>query len=133
MRAAAQGLLRRIARIRQQEGMSLVAVLVALAITAGAVIMFLSSLSTGSKAVGVVNERTIADNVARSQLEYTKSQPYAPVPTSYDSITSVPPYFTVSVEATAVTDRDENIQKIAVTVYHNGEPVLLIEGFKVNR
>ena len=128
-----KGLLRRITAIQQQEGFGLVEVLVAVAIVATAVIMFLSSLSTGSRTVGLMYERTTAENLARSQLEYTKSQDYIPAPVSYDTIVSLPSGFTVSAQDSPVTDRDDNIQKITVTVYRDGEPILFMEDFKVNR
>ncbi len=131
--STSQGLLRRIAAIRQQEGFGLVEVLVALAIVATAVIMFLTALSTGSGTVGLMYERTTAENLARSQLEYTASQDYIPAPSSYDTVVSVPSTFTVSAEASPVADRDGNIQKITVTVYRDGEPILSMESFKVNR
>lgn len=131
--AAIWSLLKRRSVIGSEKGVSLVEVLVALAITGSAVVMFLSSLSTGSKAVGSIYEKTAAEDVARSQLEYTKSQDYAAAPASYDNIASLPPGFTVSTEASAIADRDNNIQRITVTVYHNGEPVLVKEDYKVNR
>jgi len=128
-----RGLLKRAIALRRQDGISLVEVLVALAITGGTVAIFLTGLSTGTKGVEVTYEQTMAENVARSQLEYTKSQEYLPVPASYDTISSLPVDFTVSVEASAVADRDEDIQKITVTVYRSGETVLVKESFKVNR
>jgi len=127
------GMLRKLAALRRQEGMSLVGVLVALAITGGAVVMLFNGLSTGSKGVAYMYERTTAENVARSQLEYTKSLAYVAAPTSYESIVSLPSGFTVSATASSVADRDDNIQKITVTVYRDGEPVMVKEGFKVNR
>lgn len=128
-----KGLLRRITAIRGEKGTGLVEVLVACAITGIVVVMFLSSLSTGSKAVGIIYERTTAENLARSQLEYTKSQDYIPAPASYDTIVSISSGFTVSAEASPVADRDDNIQKIAVIVYRDGEPIMSMEDFKVNR
>lgn len=131
--AAIRDLLKRRAAIGREEGIGLVEVLVALSIMGSAVVMFLSSLSTGSKAVGSIYEQTTAENVAQSQLEYTKSQDYAVAPASYDNIASLPPGFTVSAEALAIADRDSNIQRITVTVYRDGEPVLIKEDYKVNR
>ena len=127
-----QGLLRRIAAI-QQEGFGLVEVLIAVAITATAIVMFLTTLSTGSRTVGLMYERTTAENLARSQLEYTTSQDYMPTPASYDTTAPIPPGFAVSAEASPVADRDGNIQKITVTVYRNGKSILSMEKFKVNR
>jgi type II secretory pathway pseudopilin PulG len=131
--AAIRDLLKRRAAIGREEGIGLVEVLVALSIMGSAVVMFLSSLSTGSKAVGSIYERTTAANVARSQLEYTKSQDYTVAPASYDNIASLPPGFTVSAEASAIADKDNNIQRITVTVYRDGEPVFVKEDYKVNR
>lgn len=126
-------LLRRLTLIRRENGASLAEVLIALAIAGTIVVLFLSSLSTGARAVGVIYEHTTAENLARSQLEYTKSQDYVTAPADYDSIPSLPPGFTVSAEASAVTDRDDNIQKITVTVYRDEKTVLIMEDFKVNR
>lgn len=128
-----QGLLRRITVVQQQEGFGLVEVLVAVSIVATAVIMFLTTLSTGSRTVGLMYERTTAESLVRSQLEYTKSQDYIPAPASYDTIVPIPSGFTVSAQASPVTDRGDNIQKITVTVYRDGESTLFMEDFKVNR
>lgn len=128
-----QNWLRRLTATRRENGAGLAEVLIALAITGTIVVVFLSSLSTGARAVGVIYERTTAQNLARSQLEYTRSQDYVPAPASYEPIPSLPPDFTVSVQASAVEDRDDNIQKITVTVYRNGESILVMEDFKVNR
>ena len=131
--AATHSLLRRTTPLHHQEGISLVEVLVAVAITGSAIIMLLSSLSTGSKAVGILYERVIAEDLARSQLEYTKSQSYLVAPASYAIITPLPHDFTVYANALAVTGRNNNIQKIVVTVYRNNKPLLVKEDFKVNR
>ena len=130
-----RGLLKRAIDLRRQDGISLVEVLVALAITGGTVAIFLTGLSTGTKGVEVTYEQTMAENVARSQLEYTKSQEYLYLSdeASYDTISSLPAGFTVSAGASAVVDRDEDIQKITVTVYRSGGTVLVKESFKVNR
>ena len=121
------------ALLRRQEGIGLVEVLIALAITGGVVVLLCNTLSTGSRAVGIMQERTIAENVARAQLEFTRSQDYIPAPASYDVIESLPGDFTVSADASSVADRDENIQRITVTVYRDGDPILTEEDFKVNR
>jgi len=128
-----------VAAIHRQDGSSFVEVLIALAITGSAIVMFLSSLSTGSRAVGILYDQSMAENVARSQLEYTKSQEYVPIAPgkqshqSYALVVSLPPGFTVSAEATETAQGDDNIQKITVTVYHDGKGVMVKEDFKVNR
>lgn len=128
-----QNTFRRITDSRSEKGMTLAEVLVAVAITGTLVTMLLTSLSTGSRAVGTMYESSTAEGIAQSQLEYTRSQSYMTAPATYDSITSLPPHFTVSSEASAIDGRDGNIQKITVTVYRDSEPVLIKEDFKVNR
>ena len=63
-----------------QEGFGLVEVLVAVAIVGMTVVALLAALSTGSIGVATTDEQVTAANLARSQLEYTRSQPYAPGP-----------------------------------------------------
>ena len=116
-----------------EKGASLVEALIAVAITAIAVPAFLGAFSTGSLAVGKVDGQVTARNLARSQLEYTKSQAYIVAPASYDNITPVPVGYSISVEAAAVNGRDENVQKITVTVQRNGKVLLVMEGFKLHR
>ncbi|MEW6034287.1 MAG: type II secretion system protein [Chloroflexota bacterium] len=128
-----QGLRRWTAAIQKQGGISLVEVLIALAIVATAVAMFLTSLSTGSRTVALIYERTTAENLARSQLEYTKSLDYTPAPSSYDTTPSLPSGFTLSARSLPLVGRDDNIQRIVVTVYRDGESVLSVEALKVNR
>ena len=121
------------ALLRRQEGIGLVEVLIAMVITGGVVVLLCNTLSTGSRAVGIMQERTIAENLARAQLEFTRSQDYIPAPASYDAVESLPADFTVSADASSVVDRDENIQRITVTVYRDGDAILTEEDFKVNR
>ena len=119
-------------------GVGLVEVLIALSLVSGVALMALSALSTGAKSVDTLDELSTAQNIAQAQLEYTKSAAYDPLPASYDAISSLPSNYSVTVEAYAVTGdgegapRDE-MQKIVVTVYHQGEAVFNKEGYKVDR
>ncbi|HEY81866.1 MAG TPA: hypothetical protein G4O01_01075 [Dehalococcoidia bacterium] len=117
----------------KQRGIGLAEVLVALALIGIAVVAFLSSLYTGARTVNIIYERVTAENLARSQLEYIKSQSYITAPTSYQALSSLPPGFTITTQASAIEGRDDNIQKITVTVSRNGKTLLTLEDFKVNR
>jgi Tfp pilus assembly protein PilV len=119
-----------------QEGVGLVEVLVAVAILGMTVVALLAALSTGSIGVATKDEQVTAANLARSQLEYTRSQPYADL---YETVTP-PAGYAVSVqadsvpEATSVPGADPStIQKITVTVTRNGETLLTVDDFKVDR
>jgi prepilin-type N-terminal cleavage/methylation domain-containing protein len=63
-------------------GITLIEVLIALAILGFVAVAFLSALATASTAILVADERTTAESLARSELEYVKSQPFStPCPT----------------------------------------------------
>jgi hypothetical protein len=107
--------------------------LVAVAITAIAITGLLSALSTGSLAVRRIDRRVTAENVARAQLEYTKAQPYIIAPASYAIISPLPDGYSVTAAGSALAGRDDDIQKVTVTVIHNGETAVVLEDYKVNR
>lgn len=107
--------------------------LVTVALLGSSVYMLLTSLYTGSRTVDILYEKTTAENLARAQLEYTKSQTYSTAPTSYAIVSWVPDDFTVTATATAVTGRTNTLQKIEITVSRGGRTLVSVEDFKVNR
>ncbi len=115
-----------------QEGVGLVEVLVAVAILSVTLVTFLAAISTGSISVATTEERVTAQNLARSQLEYTKGLPYLTAPASYATMTP-PAGYAVSAEATSIPGADSSIQKITVTVTRDGETLVTVEDFKVDR
>jgi len=62
--------------IKNERGFSIVEVLVALALLGIIAIAFLGAMATASKAIFIADERTTAESLARSQMEYVKSQDY---------------------------------------------------------
>jgi type II secretory pathway pseudopilin PulG len=115
-----------------QGGAGLVEVLVAVAILGVTLVVFLAAMSTGSLGVATTEEQVTAENLARSQLEYTKSDTYLAAPASYPTVTP-PTGYAVSADATSIAEGDSVVQKITVTVTRNGETLLTVEGFKVDR
>jgi len=116
-----------------EKGASLVESLIAVAILAVAVTTFLVAFSSGSLAVGKADKKVTAENLARSQLESTKSQAYLVAPASYNTITPLPAGYSISSDATSIIGRDENIEKITVTVERDGKVLVVLEDFKLNR
>ena len=120
-----------------EEGLGLVEVLVAVAILGMTVVALLAALSTGSIGVTTTNKEVTAANLARSQLEYTRSRPYGEDPMA----TVTPPAgYTISVEAASIPEATSvpgadpaTIQKITVTVARDGETLATVEDYKVNR
>lgn len=124
------GLTRRL--LDGQEGVGLVEVLVAVAILGVTLVALLTAISTGSLGVATTEERVTAENLARSQLEYTKSQAFLPAPASYATVTP-PTGYTVSADAVSIPEGASTIQKITVTITRNGETLLTVEDYKVDR
>ena len=119
--------------LRGETGIGLVEALIAVGMLGLALTALLSAVSTGSMAVSRTEERVTAENLARSQLEYTKSQLYQPLPASYVTVTPSPDDYAVAVTADVAPGGDSSIEKITVTVTRNGKEMLVAEDYKVDR
>ena len=115
-----------------QEGVGLVETLVAVAILGVTLVTLLAAISTGSIGVATTEERVSAENLARSQLEYAKSQSYLTAPASYATVTPLAGY-AISADATSIPEGDSSVQKITVTVTRDGDTLLTVEDYKVDR
>jgi prepilin-type N-terminal cleavage/methylation domain-containing protein len=118
--------------MKGEEGLTLIEVVIAMAILAIIAAAFLSALSGASKAVFVADERTVAESLARSQMEYIRNssvsyngtytdpqhmyQP-APIPSQYAG-------YSAAIRVSPLPGNPPGIQKIAVTIYHLGKPIL---------
>jgi len=122
---------RRKAICLSETGVGLVETLIAVAITAVAITALLGALSTGSLAVVRTDERVTAENLARTQMEYTKGLAYLAAPASYATI-SAPAGYSISADSASVSGRDTDIQKITVSVSYDGDTFTL-EDFKLDR
>ena len=129
-----------------QRGLGLVESLVAVAILGVAVVALVIVLSAGTVAVGECNQQVVAQSLGRTQLEYTKSYPYNSEATTYPYVhtydetynpnpITLPEGYGISVAVGSIPEADGNtdIQKITVTISRDGEDILTIEDYKVNR
>lgn len=110
-------------------GMTLIEVIIGLALLGTVGIGFLTALSTGISTTAKVDERVMAINLARSQLEDIKLRAYTEPPVY--TAAGAPDGYTVTVTGTTLTPN--LLQKIRVSVAFNGAAVSELEGFKVNR
>jgi prepilin-type N-terminal cleavage/methylation domain-containing protein len=134
-------------------GFTLIEVLVALALFGIIAITFAGGLAAASHAVLIGDIRTNAESVARTEMEYAKSQGYSDAPWAY-VVTSTGtecdgtcPWedlalhqlsvehagYTANVQAEPLDDPDDGIQKITVTVSHEDRQVISLDGYIVNR
>jgi type II secretory pathway pseudopilin PulG len=120
------------ATVKGQIGLGLVETLVAVAVLGTSVVAFISGLSAGSLAIREQDRTMVAQGLAQTQLEYTKSYAYNAGASTYPTV-SAPPGYSISVGVSAVPNTDTNMQKITVTVSREDAATVTIEGYKANR
>ena len=116
-----------------RQGVALLEALIAIAIFGIAFVAILGAVATSARATNKSDISLIAANLAISQMEYVKSQPYLPAPATYAVIAAIPIEYTIVVEATPITGYDEHMQKIIVTVQHNGVVAKVLESLKADK
>ncbi len=116
-----------------EKGVGLVETLIAVAILGLALTALLSAISTGSLASTRSQERVTAENMARSELEYVKSQPYAAPPATYATVTPTAGGYAISAAAAAISGADSAIEKVTVTITRDGRTLFAVEDYKVDR
>lgn len=128
-------LLKRKAWLHDESGLSLVESLVSVAIIGLVIVTLVGALSAGTMAVQVANQTVTAQNLAGSQLEQIKADPYIACPSSpYPNLYTVIPVSETGYNVSHVVYQiDTDIQRITVTVYQGVNPLLIIEDLKVNR
>ena len=120
------------ATIQGQKGLGLVETLIAVALLGTSVVAFVVSLSTGVMAANEHGQETVAQRLAQTQVEYTKSYPYNPSASTYPAV-AAPAGYTVSVGVGSVPGADTNIQKITVTISKGSANIFMVSDYKVNR
>ena len=110
-----------------EHGSTLVEVLVALAIAAIALTVFLAAIEAGLRGVASIQERTVATTVARSQMEAIKAAPW---PGPYLPV-SAPPGYVVGVSTGP--GLVAGVQLVTVTVQRDGRSIMSLQGYKGQR
>lgn len=119
-----------------QHGVTLLETLIALAILGIVAVALLSGLATGVKATSITEERAIAESLLRSQIEYVESLSYVSYPGQYliNPGLTIPASWELSSPTTSLVHAtDDGLQKVAFSAIHNGNTILTIFIYKVNR
>ena len=116
-------------RMKGEKGFSLVETLVALALLGVISASFLSGVAQTSTARVTADERVSAKVLAETIMENVKKQTFYStynftIPEEYEG-------YTATINATS--ERNDNIQKIIITIHHRSSDVLTLENYKVNR
>ena len=127
-----QQLLNKLKVFRDEEGLTLVESLIAVAIVGIALVAFAVALSTGSIAVWESDQEVTVQSLARTQMEYIKGYPYDSGATTYPTINTTDNY-SISVAVSSTPDADSDIQKVTANISRDGQVLLTIEDYKVNR
>jgi prepilin-type N-terminal cleavage/methylation domain-containing protein len=109
---------------QEQRGFSLIELLVAVGILAAIGVVFMTSLGTAHRSVGVLDEQTQAEALARSQIEKIKDAPYQDSEGSgwylNERIVDLPPQYSVSINVQDITPiptlQENTLQEITVSV-----------------
>ena len=115
--------------IKREQGFSLLETIVALALLGIIGVAFLSGLATTSRARTTADERSGAKILAETYMENIKKMEYS---SSYN-LTVPDEYASYSVNLTVENERNSDIQRLTVTVWHHGRNVLTLESYKVRR
>lgn len=131
--------------IRKQRGFSLVEVIIALGLLGIVGIALLGALATASSAIIIADQRTTAESLARSQMEYVKNQDYDSInnPPQYTLLSDTPAGYTIEIDAERLdpegdgNDNDDGLQKLTVTITPPGDipekRAITLEDYKVER
>jgi type II secretory pathway pseudopilin PulG len=128
----------RIGKINRQElGITFTETIIALAILGIVSVTFINGLTSASKSVFLADEKTTAESLAQSQMEWVKDTGYsynatayppAPIPGGKDYLN-----YSAVITAEALHEPDDGIQKVTVTIMHNSKKMVHLEGYKAER
>ncbi len=123
---------------REQKGISLLEILIAVGILSVIGVVFIGSLNTAYRSVGVLDEQTQAEALARSQMEDIKDSTYQDSG-NYTVTVDLPTQYSISIDVevpTIVSANTTTLQEITVSVSRptgdgGNRPLLSISTYKV--
>jgi prepilin-type N-terminal cleavage/methylation domain-containing protein len=138
--------------MKGEKGFSLVEVMVAVLLLGIVAVALLSAVSTASRCAFIASGQASGESLARSEMEYVKSQGYSAAPWSYElpSETQADPpdwwdegdphalsddylNYNVTVDVVALYDTDNGIQKITVAVLAPSGSTVTLQGYRSMR
>ena len=129
--------------LRNERGFTFIEVIIAVALIGIIAGGFLAALAASSNNTRMSDERTTAESLARTEMEYVRNSVYVmasweyqlpDTSPSWDASHSLPAGYTgytVHVAASPLRMIDDGIQSIVVTVSHDGLAVFSLEDYKV--
>lgn len=90
----------------------------------------LGGLSVASRGGGLAEGQSVAENIARNQMEQLFTLPYQAPPSTYPAI-ATPAGYSVTAQAVELLPGVQDIAKLVVTVDRDGAQVLVLETLRV--
>jgi prepilin-type N-terminal cleavage/methylation domain-containing protein len=115
-----------------QRGLTLLEVVISIAVLGILLVGFVPALMQTTRTTINVDDRQTAKNLAESQMEFIKDQPYQTTYHPYDSSAAYPG-FTVDnpiAADTTISNRDSDLQSVTVVVRKAGVQVISLAGYK---
>ncbi len=119
--------------LRGEPGFILVEALMSVAIVSIGLVAAITALGSSTRATTHEVVRLQSDSIAKSQMEYVRSQPFSVAPATYAPVDTLPAGYVATAEAEAIDGAPTNIQKIIVTVSYEGREMRVLEGVKTDR
>jgi prepilin-type N-terminal cleavage/methylation domain-containing protein len=122
-----------------ENGFTLIEIVISLGILGVLVVAYITFLGGASKAFSIADERTTAESLARSQMEYIKSLPFdATAPYQYAVLGTLPAGWGITPDPVvgAPVGGQVGLQKVTFGVMHtanNNKLVITLEGYKLDR
>ena len=114
-------------------GFSLVEVVLTVAVASTLTVALLGAVSVTARVVTQLDGDVVAQELARTQMEYVKGYtPYLTPPATYPTV-SPPTGYAVSAIAESVPDRGPEVSRVVVTVTRGGKALVTVEGYKSDR
>lgn len=121
------------AGFNNQNGYTLVELLITIVVIATSFTAFAVGLSTGALAVSEDDKEVTAQSLARSQMEYIKYIDYDQNADTYPAIDTPDGYSITVAVADIDADGNKRIQKVTTNIYKDGVLLLTVVDYKVDR
>jgi prepilin-type N-terminal cleavage/methylation domain-containing protein len=131
--------------LRNERGFTFIEVIISVALVGIIAGGFLSALAVSSHNTEISDERTTAESLARTEMEYVRNSVYVMARWEYNLPDTRPSWdashalpagaegYSIHVAASPLRMIDDGIQSIIVTVSHGGGVVFSLEDYKVIR
>ena len=128
--------------MQREKGFSLIELLIAIALVGILGVSVPGALSMANRSTILTNQETLAESLARNQMDYIQNQPYDTVnnPPVYSLISNIPNGDTIVTPMASRlapkglgTGTDEGIQQITITIKQGTKTIYTLIDYKVNR